>query len=390
MTIAEATRWEERVMRGAHPIAYRALELVRRPAQRVPGLGVLVRDATLLREVLLNTAAFSKTGPGAPSDLWTPVLGPTVLLNMEGEEHAALRRKLAPLFSPRYVERLAQASLGGLAASITARLRAGERVDVVAESRRSAGVMISQLVGLGEVIGRSADLDDDLLARVSSITGYVRLSRPRLTPPQVESARAIVAELTSHARRAYRDGDESTVPGRMRSLELTEDEAMGAVAAFVLTGTETIVAYLPRLIALLADSGWLSVIASDRGLVEPAITEGLRVTTPSPVMLRSVVTAAQIGGVAVRPGDRVILATYAANRALGRFDPEANVGAVLRQLWFGAGTHFCLGAPLAMAQIRLLLGAVLDAAPVGVVSRRIAKRQLIPGYASLVLERGAA
>src|SRR5690606_31922401 len=105
---------------------------------------------TLLRETLMNTGSFTKNGPGAPSDLWTPVLGPAVLLNMEGEEHAVLRRKLAPLFSPRYVEQLARASLGELAASITRRLRAGERVDVVAETRRSASVMISQLVGLDQ------------------------------------------------------------------------------------------------------------------------------------------------------------------------------------------------------------------------------------------------
>ena len=382
-------------MRGAHPVAYRALELARRPVQRVPGLGVLVRDATLLRETLLNTASFSKTGPGAPSDLWTPVLGPAVLLNMEGEEHAQLRRKLAPLFSPKYVEALAASSLGELATSITERLRAGERVDVVSEARTSASVMISQLVGLDATDSAVSVLDDALFTRVSSITGYVRLARPRLAPRQVESARAIVAELTEHARRAYRDGDESTVPGRMRQLGLSEDEAMGAVAAFVLTGTETIVAYIPRLIALLADSGWLPLIAADRTLVEPAIAEGLRVTTPSPVMLRSVIAPDAIGGVAVRPGDRVILATYAANRALGPFDPEANVGAVLRQLWFGAGSHFCLGAPLAMAQIRLLLAAVLDATAgaetgaVRVVSRRVARGQLIPGYASVVLERSA-
>ncbi len=388
----QAGAWEQRVMRGAHPIAYRALELARRPVQRVPGLGVLVRDATLLRETLMNTASFSKIGPGAPSDLWTPVLGPAVLLNMEGEEHAVLRRKLAPLFSPRYVEGLAQASLGGLAASITERLRAGERVDVVAEARTSASVMISRLVGLDR--GASGPvLDDALFARVSAITGYVSLARPRLTPRQVESARAVVAELTDHARRAYRDGDESTVPGRMRELGLGEHEAMGAVAAFVLTGTETIVAYVPRLIALLSDSGWLAPIAADPALVEPAIAEGLRVTTPSPIMLRSVIAADDIGGVAVRPGDRVILATYAANRALGPFDPGTNVSTMLRQLWFGAGTHFCLGAPLAMAQIRLLLRAVLTAVTpddaVTVVSRRVARGQLIPGYASLVLGRSA-
>ena len=54
MTLALARRNEERVMRSAHPIAYPALNAVRRPVTRVPGLGVLVKDATLLRSVLMN------------------------------------------------------------------------------------------------------------------------------------------------------------------------------------------------------------------------------------------------------------------------------------------------------------------------------------------------
>jgi cytochrome P450 len=377
---AIAAQWEERVMRAAHPFAYPLLRASRAPVQRVPGLGVLVRDAELLRATLMNTASFSKTGRGAPSDLWTPVLGPAVLLNMEGADHLALRRKLGPLFAPSYVDPLAAASLP--TAALTARLRAGETVDLVAEVKRYASAMISQLVGL-----RVSDVDDDLFERVSSITRFVRLARPRLTGPQVVRARAILAELTSHARAAYRAGDEQTVPGRMRSLDLSEDEAMGAVGAFVLTGTETLVSYIPRLVALLVDSGWLPLIAADRALAEPAIAEGLRVTTPSPVMLRSVIADDAIGPVPVHPGDRVILATFAANRALGPFDPSANVAATLKQLWFGAGAHFCLGAPLAMAQIRMTLDALLDApspgAPLHVVSRAAARGVLIPSYRSL-------
>lgn len=365
-------------MRAAHPIAYPALRSVRRPSLRVPGLGVLVTDATLLRGVLMDTASFTKTGPGSPSDLWTPVLGSAVLLNMEGADHLALRRKLGSLFSPGYVEPLAAASLP--TEQLTARLLAGESVDIVAEAKRHASAMITQLVGLP-----LGSVDDDLFDRVSSITRFVRLSRPRLTEPQVAHARAVLDELTAHARAAYRAGDEQTVPGRMRSLGVGEDEAMGAVGAFVLTGTETLVSYIPRLVALLIDSGWLPQIAADRALVEPAIAEGLRVTTPSPVMLRSVVAPAHVGTVAVRPGDRVILATFAANRALGPFDPSANVAATLKQLWFGAGTHFCLGAPLALAQVRLTLDALLAAGPLRVTARAPARGVLIPSYASLVV-----
>ncbi|MEZ5190251.1 MAG: cytochrome P450 [Schumannella sp.] len=168
------------------------------------------------------------------------------------------------------------------------------------------------------------------------------------------------------------------------------------MGAFVLTGTETLVAFVPRLAAILCDSGWLPRLAADRSLVDAAVAEALRVTTPSPVMLRSTIAAARVGDVTVRPGERVILATFAANQALGEFDPSVNAAAQLKQLWFGAGAHYCLGAPLAMAQIRLTLDALLGVAGarggagLRVAARRPARGVLIPSYASLVLEAGRA
>jgi cytochrome P450 len=385
-SLARARRNEERVLRAAHPLAYPLLSAVRGPVTRVPGLGVVVTDAALLRGVLIDTEGFTKNGPGAPSDLWTPVLGPSVLLNMEGADHLALRRRLAPLFAPAAVEALVAESLGAATADLARRLAAGERVDLVQHARRGASAVIARLVGLAGPAGDAGEvLDDELFTRVSAVTGFVTLARPRLTPRQLAVARGILGELGEHARRAYH-GDESTVPGRMRALGLDEREALGAVGAFVLTGTETIVSYLPRLAAILIDSGWLPRLAADRSLADPAIAEGLRVTTPSPVMLRSTVRPGRIGEVPVRPGDRVILATFAANRALGEFDPQTNPAAQLKQLWFGAGVHYCLGAPLAMAQIRLALDALLQTPQLRVRARRPARGVLIPSYASLEVQ----
>lgn len=381
MTVADARRWEERVLRAAHPVAFPLLSAVRGPVRRIPGLGVLVKDAALLRATLMDTDGFTKNGPGAPSDLWTPVLGPSVLLNMEGAEHGLLRRKLGPLFAPAFVDALVASSLGSSTAELAAALARGDRVDLVAHSRRSASAVIARLVGLDASI-----VDDDLFARVSRVTGFVTLARPRLTPSQLTVARGILAELGEHARRAYA-GDESTVPGRMRALGLDEREALGAVAAFVLTGTETIVSYVPRLAAILIDSGWLPRLAAQPELVDAAVAEGLRVTTPSPMMLRSVVAPRDLGGVRVKPGERILLGTYWANRALGEFDPDTNPAAQLKQLWFGAGAHYCLGAPLAMAQIRLTLGALLETPSLRVASRRPSRGVLIPSYARLELER---
>ncbi len=379
-----ARRHEERVLRSAHPVAYPLLSVVRGPVRRIPRLGVVVKDAALLRGVLMNTSSFSKTGPGAPSDLWTPVLGPSVLLNMEGESHLALRRRLGPLFAPAFVDALVADSLGTATRSLGDALARGEPVDLVAHARRSASAVISRLVGIDRDV-----MDDALFARVSAVTGFVSLARPSLTPRQLAVARAILAELGEHAVRAYA-GDESTVPGRMRSLGLDEREALGGVGRFVLYGNVQFGSFLPRDAGFLVDSGWHPRLAADRGLVEPAIAEGLRVTTPSPVMLRSTIAADRIGDVAVRPGDRIILATFAANRALGEFDPATNPAAQLKQLWFGAGAHYCLGAPLAMAQIRLTLDALLATPSLRVVSRRPARGVLIPSYASLVLQRAAA
>lgn len=381
MSVAVARRWEGRVLRAAHPVAFPLLSAVRGPVRRIPGLGVIVKDAALLRATLLDTEGYTKNGPGAPSDLWTPVLGPSVLLNMEGAEHAALRRRLAPLFAPAFVDALVAESLGPATRDLADTLARGERVDLVAHARRSASAVIARLVGLDARV-----VDDELFARVTRVTGFVSLARPRLTPRQLGVARGILADLGAHARRAY-GGDESTVPGRMRALGLDEREALGAVAAFVLTGTETIVSYLPRLAAILVDAGWLPRLAADRSLVEPAIAEGLRVTTPSPMMLRSVVRPRSLGGVAVRPGERILLGTYWANAALGEFDPATNPAAQLKQLWFGAGAHFCLGAPLAMAQIRTTLDALLQNPTLRVAARRPSRGVLIPSYASLHLER---
>jgi cytochrome P450 len=193
--------------------------------------------------------------------------------------------------------------------------------------------------------------------------------------------------LTGPAAGAFHAGDRATVPGTMRRLGLTEAEALGAVAAFVLTGTETIVSYLPRLIALCHDSGWLDRLVADRSLCDPVIAEAFRVTVPTPVMLRSVALPARVGRIAVRPGDRVVIATISCARASGPFNPDRPHPKELRQLWFGAGPHFCLGMPLAKAEIDAVLGMILDLGGVRVVSRRVSRRVLIPGYRSLVVRR---
>ncbi|WP_369375441.1 cytochrome P450 [Promicromonospora sp. Populi] len=408
--------WEERVQRAAHPLAYPALRSARnRPVVRVPRIGVVVSDAALAREVLLDVEHFSKVGPGAPSDLWTPVLGQAVLLNMEGAEHAALRRALGPLFSPRAVRELVAADaadsadrLGsavqvgsavlvgaaggaGVLPDLTRRLAAGQTVDLAAAVTAQAGAVICRMVGLPP----TDDAVRSAMSAAQAITGMVRLHRHGLTRPQVARARLVLEQLTAPARAAYRAGDPATVPGRMRDLGLSEREAMGAVGAFVLTGTETIQSFVPRLVAIAHDTGWTGrLLADDAELRRRAVEEGLRVTVPTPAMLRSVRSDASVGGVPVAAGDRVVIATVNCCRASGGFDPDRQADPDVRHLWFGAGPHFCLGMPLALAQVDAVLDALSAAATDGRVPvvgrRRAARGVLVPAYRSLELTLEAA
>jgi cytochrome P450 len=376
--------WEERLYTTAHPIAYPLLRAVARrgPIVRVPGVGVVVNDARLAREILMDGETFRKDGPGSPGELWTPVLGPSVLLNMEGEAHRALRRRLTDLFVPSYTEALCARVLAEPLERLTDRLRRGATIDLVDFARVMAGTVIGEVIGLeggGEAAYR------DLFEQGERIVALVSLRTRRLSPSQVRRARDVLDPLGDIAAKSYLAGDESTVMGRMRALGLSEDEARGAAGAFFLTGTETVATLLPRLIALLHDHGRQARVAGDPSLLDRAIEEAMRVTTPTPVMLRSVHRPAVAGGVAVRPGDRVLIATHNCCRAYGPFDLDRPHPPELRRLWFGAGPHFCIGYPLAMAQIRLAARTLLAAAPLVITRRAAARNVLIPTYRYLAV-----
>ncbi|TYK48972.1 cytochrome P450 [Actinomadura decatromicini] len=383
-----APDWERRLYLAAHPFAYPLLRAAARrgPIVRVPGVGVVVNDASLARGILMDGETFRKDGPGSPGELWTPVLGPSVLLNMEGDAHRALRRRLTELFVPSYTEALCARVLDEPLDRLAGRLRSGG-VDLVDAARVMAGAVI------GEVIGLDARTDAsyrDLFEQGERVVSAVSLRTRRLSPAQVRKARAVLDPLGDIAAKAYAAGDESTVMGRMRALGLSEDEARGAAGAFFLTGTETVATLLPRLFALLVDHGQLGRVAAEPSLLDRAIEEAMRVATPTPVMLRSVHRPAVVGGVAIRPGERVLIATHNCCRALGPFDLGRPHPPELRRLWFGAGPHFCIGYPLAMAQIRRVARTLLAAAPLVVTRRAAARGVLIPTYRELVVRRGPA
>jgi cytochrome P450 len=226
----------------------------------------------------------------------------------------------------------------------------------------------------------------------------VKLHTRELTPPQVARAKQVLATVTASAESSWLARDERTIIGRLAVAGFSLAAARGAAGVFFLTGTETVGSFLPRFIALAADAGLLVGAGASQAETDvdtsprseavasadwSALAQrALRVTVPTPVMVRRAAGESRIGSVAVRPGDRVLLLTV---NALWR-EPWR---AAQQDLWFGAGPHFCLGRWLALAQAEFLatelVGALAPGRRIEVVRRRAARRVLIPTWRQLEL-----
>ncbi|MFM7030723.1 MAG: cytochrome P450 [Micrococcales bacterium] len=364
---ARATREDRRLLAASHRVGFRLLRAFTRlgPVVRVPGIGVIVSEAGIIRQVLLDSEHFSKVGRGASSTLWSPVIGDRGLINMDGPEHAHLRRQLGPMFTPRFLKVLLGDIVDPQLQGIQKRLLAGEDVDLGHEIELTMANVLCRLAGWN-ISGNDEHRVLEQLERAREMLGLVKITTKSLKPAQVAVAKTKLAGIEDSIRAAFRAAESGTVPTLLREVGLSEDDTVSVVLALILAGTETTISHLPRVTRLALESGYLNrltglagsdadeVAGAERAL-DALLQEGFRVTVPSPVMMRSVVAPALIDGMQVRPGDRVVIATYEACQRLGDFNPDRPIPPEMRQLWFGAGVHFCIGMPLAMRVVESYL-----------------------------------
>lgn len=386
--IDHARRHELRLLtasRPGFPVLF-MLGRFARPMRWVPGLGWVVSDPTTMREILTDRDHFTIVGEGIVGHLWAQMLGDWVYGMFDGPGHHALRMTLRDLFTEERAAALVARAAGPRLRQCTADLVAGADVDVADLARVVVGRIVADLLGL------PADrLDDDgpyreifdlglaLTALAAGTTGSTQV--PAAT---VAEGQAILARMTSEVAASWRSAPADTLLGRCRELGLGVRETEGLASLLVVAGTQTTASALARTVALLHDTGQQHRLLADPARVALAVREGLRVSSPIPVIARSVTSDIAIANRRLRTGQRVLMLTHPANNAYGGFDLDRADSPGPRPLWFGAGRHFCLGAPVGRAELSALLTALLATGrPWRIVERNYASKALIPAYARL-------
>ena len=197
------------------------------------------------------------------------------------------------------------------------------------------------------------------------------LVTPMPVERQVECARSAlayqryIADLIEQRRAAPRDDLASDLVKAIDAgeVDLSMDELVELLFDLVVAGHETTANLLGNsLLQLLPDRGLWRAIGQDQQLLRNAIEEAIRFEGPAIGFFRITAEDVELSGTTVPKGSPVFLLYGAANHDAAQFpnphtfDPQRENAA--RHLGFGAGVHFCLGAPLARLEMRIALEAL--------------------------------
>lgn len=386
---SSAEAHERRLLSAARPALPLLLWLGQRarPIMRIPKLGWVTADPVTARRILNDSEHTTLLEEGGVGHLWAQVLGDWVLELFDGAGHVELRTRSKGLFTEATSAALVDRAWSGILAPARARLDAGETVDIAELSRTLVGRMVIELLGMPSTDEAGCRevfaIGEELAATALGSTADTRLS-----PASIAHARSIVERLTVGVPEGYRTAGEDTVLGRCREMGLTLQQTQGLATLLMVAGTETAASAMGRMAALLVDTGEQRRLIADPSLAEGAVRETLRVASPAPLIGRAIAADHEIAGRQLRAGDRVMILTWTANNTAGRFRIDRPYSPHHRQLWFGAGRHLCLGAPLARAELGAMLELLLgDGREIEIVRRTYGRRVLIPAYSELLVRK---
>lgn len=344
-------------------------------------VSALLRDRRLGRTYLhrFTHEEFGRTPPPAAHEPFHTLNG-NGLLDLEAPDHPRIRRLISKAFTPRTVEALAP----------TVRRLAGELVDAFVA--RGGGDLLTDIAEplpvavIAEMLGIPEADRAPLRPWSAAICGMFELN------PSEETARAAVrasADFSAYLReliaeRRARPGTDlvsALIAAHDEGERLSEQEMISTCVLLLNAGHEaTVNTTVNGWWTLLRHPGQLAALRADHGLLPSAVEELMRYDTPLQMFERWVLDDIEIDGTVIPRGSEVALLFGSANRDPARFPAPDTLDLARREnphVTFGAGIHFCLGAPLARLELAESFGALLREAP---SLRLAAEPEWNPGY----------
>jgi cytochrome P450 len=326
------------------------------------GLGLWVATSHAACSQVLRERSLGRIfRPRQPEDEWDTFnwLHADSILDSEPPKHTRLRRLVQSAFSRGHVSRLGpriEELTSGLLDDCADHLAADGSFDVIADLAEPLPVLvIAELLGWPEA-------DRHLLRPWSQ--AIVKMYEVNRTPEQEAEAVAASAQFAAYvetlaSQRISGTGDDllsDLVAVRDGSDRLSTHELVATAVLLLNAGHEASVNGFGNGLASLIGSG------AEPGPPEPLVEEMLRHDSPLHLFERTATRDVTVGDVTVLQGQKIAALLGAANRDPAAFDapdefrPDRDPNP---HLAFGAGIHFCIGAPLARLELQTSVSALL-------------------------------
>jgi|SRR5579859_6611234 len=290
------------------------------------------------------------------------------LLYADPPYHSHLRGLMNKAFTPRVVERM-RGGIQRLVDELLDAAPASGSWDVISQFAYPlpARVILNMLGLPPSERERFKEWSDDFGATI----GVVRRTPKAQMEKSGHSLAAFAAYIdhfqASHCQAGHDDLLTALFNAEEQSSRLSREELVANAMLLLFAGHETTTNLIGNgLLALLRHPHQMQLLRDEPQRLPEAIEEMMRYDSPVQVVWRLATEDIELGGKMIQKGQMVNFMLGAANRdpeqfpEPDRFDITRNAG---KQVDFGLGTHFCLGAPLARLEAPIAFESLLRRLP---------------------------